>query len=115
MKTLLRTIAAALTTNLKSRKDLVLENLALRQQIEVLQRKGFRLYWTWKSRKRSKGRPRFDRELDAFALRSGQMDFSGGTGCETALGTESDLLCSIFSRLVRFLRVPFSSNSLFKR
>jgi len=105
MKTLLRTIAAMLATTLKSREDLVLENLALRQQIEVLQRKGFRprltnrdrtfwmllsrfwtgwkdaleivrpetvvawhrkgfrLYWTWKSRKRSVGRPQIDYEL----------------------------------------------------
>jgi len=93
MKTLLQTIATALVTTIRSREDLVLENLALRQQLEVLQRKGirpqltnrdrafwvllsrlwtgwkdaleivrpetvaawhrqgFRLYWTWKSRK----------------------------------------------------------------
>lgn len=105
MKTLLRTIAATLATTLKSREDLILENLALRQQIEVLQRKGFRprltnrdrtfwvllsrfwsgwkdaleivrpetvvawhrkgfrLYWTWKSRKMSQGRPQIDRDL----------------------------------------------------
>jgi hypothetical protein len=95
ISTLLGTLLAILTTHRK----LALENLALRQQIAVLQRavkrprpkrterlfwvlmsrvwkewaaslavvkpdtvirwhrRGFRLYWTWKSRRRGSGRP----------------------------------------------------------
>jgi len=48
------------------------ENVALRQQLAVLQRsvpvvawhrKGFQLYWRWKSRTRTPGRPPIDREI----------------------------------------------------
>jgi hypothetical protein len=70
-----------LVPTLRSRRDLALENIALRQQLMVLQRvwpgwrralllvqpatvvgwhrKGFRAYWRWKSRARG-GRPRID-------------------------------------------------------
>ena len=101
ISTLLRTLISTLT----SHRALALENLALRQQIAVLQRsvkrprlknsdrlfwvllakiwkdwtdaltvvkpetvirwhrKGFKLYWTWKSRRRGHGRPAVSSEI----------------------------------------------------
>ena len=101
---LLYALLATARSSLKSRRELALENLALRQQLAILKhktkrpnlskadrafwvalcrlwpdwqnalilvkpetvigwhRKGFRLYWTWKSRNRG-GRPPIDREL----------------------------------------------------
>lgn len=100
----IRALAASIRSTFKSRRDLALENLALRQQLAILRRgakrpklrkgdrafwvalsrfwadwrdvvvvvqpatvvgwhrKGFKLYWTWKSR-RPGGRPRLEVEV----------------------------------------------------
>ncbi len=105
MKTLVGTLLAILSATLKSRTDLTLENAALRQQVEILQRtgakprlrtidrafwvvlskfwsgwkgalfvvkpetvvawhrRGFRAFWTWKSRRRGPGRHALDAHL----------------------------------------------------
>ena len=105
MVVMISTLLRALSSTLSSHRKLALENLALRQQIAVLQRsvkrphlkksdrlfwallsriwtdwadiltivkpetvirwhrKGFRLYWTWKSRRNGKGRPAVASEI----------------------------------------------------
>ncbi len=108
MLNLLLAVLSTARSSLQSRRELVLENLALRQQLAVLgrrakrpmltrgdrafwialsrlwprwqsalmlvkpatvigwHRKGFALYWTWKSRRRRGGRPRKDPEIRAL-------------------------------------------------
>jgi hypothetical protein len=58
MITLLTALMSTVLSTLKSRRDLALENLALRQQLAVLSRErprprltaGARLFWVWLSR-----------------------------------------------------------------
>ena len=64
----LQVIVGTLRSSVRSRRELALENLALRQQLASLKyrrprlwhRQGFRYYWRWKSRGR--GRPKIDAE-----------------------------------------------------
>jgi len=112
MLPILRCLAGALWACIKARRELALENLALRHQLAVLQRRrpdrplltrwdrllwvwlsktwpgwtrllvvvqpdtvirwhrsAFKLYWRWKSRRGSSGRPKIDRELRALIQR----------------------------------------------
>jgi putative transposase len=110
MRRLLYALLATARSSLKPQRELALENLALRQQLAIVQRKtkrpkltkadrafwvalcglwpdwhnallivkpqtvigwhrkGFRLYWTWKSRKRT-GRPPIDAEIRTLIRR----------------------------------------------
>jgi hypothetical protein len=89
MKTLLQTLVSVLSTTFKSRQDLVLENLALRQQIEVLQRKqggsSASVHAVSTSRTQLGARifTRRSRRIARLARvrhpETGQMGFSGGT------------------------------------
>ena len=73
---LLYVLLATARSNLKSQRELALQNLALRQQLAVLKpqtvigwhRKGFKLYWTWKSRNKG-GRPPIDAEIRTLIRR----------------------------------------------
>ena len=111
MLELLGSLFATACSTLKSRRDLAMENLALRQQLAILgrerrrprltdrdrrfwvwlsrvwtdwaeallivkpetvvrwHRKGFRWYWTQKSKRRGSGRPKVDPEVRALILR----------------------------------------------
>ena len=116
---LLYAVLATVRSSLKPRRELALENLALRQQLAILQRKtkrpklsnadrafwialfglwpdwqnallivkpqtvigwhrkGFKLYWTWKSRHRI-GRPRIDAEIRALIRRMARENATWG-------------------------------------
>ena len=117
---MLRTLLTAATSVLKSRRDLALENLALRQQLACLkaktsrpqlsnpdrifwvtlsrlwpgwraslhmvqpetvirwQRKGFRMFWTWKSRHRRPGRPTIPKEVRALIRKLSRANHTWG-------------------------------------
>ena len=116
---LLYAVLATVRSSLKPQRELALENLALRQQLAILQRKtkrpklsnadrafwvalfglwpdwqnallivkpqtvigwhrkGFKLYWTWKSRHRI-GRPRIDAEIRALIRRMARENATWG-------------------------------------
>ena len=117
---MISTLFGTLISTLASHRDLALENLALRQQIVVLQRsvkrprlkksdrvfwvllakiwndwantltlvkpdtvvrwhrKGFRLYWTWKSRRKGQGRPAVPSEVRQLIRRMSQANSRWG-------------------------------------
>ena len=121
MLRLLYALLATASSSLKPRRELALENLALRQQLALLQRKskrakltkadrafwvalcrlwpdwqnalilvkpetvigwhrkGFKLYWTWKSRNRG-GRPPIDAEIRTLIRRMLGFDVGQATG-----------------------------------
>jgi putative transposase len=117
---LLTALTSTIISSLKSRHDLALENLALRQQLAVLNRerprprlttgaclfwvwlsrtwhdwasalvivkpatvirwhrKGFKLFWTWRSRRRRPGRPKIDPEIRDLILRMAEANPTWG-------------------------------------
>ncbi len=62
MLTILPAMVSLVSFRFRRRASLELEVLALRHQVAVLHRQGFRRYWRWRSRPRP-GRPGVNREI----------------------------------------------------